>query len=529
VSIDELDLLLLVGSVVLLVAIAAVRLAVGSGLPTLLLYLGLGLLLGEDALGLDFDDDELARALGYAALVLILAEGGLTTHWRAIRPVVPAAAALAVVGTGISVGVVGLASHVLLDLGWRDALLVGAVLSPTDSAAVFSVLRRVPLPPRLGGLLEAESGFNDAPAIILVVALAGSEALSWWELVGLLGYELALGAVVGVAVGVAGAWGVRRIALPSSGLYPLAVLTLCVTAYGAAAVAHASGFLAVYVAALVLGNSRLPHRPATRGFVEGVGWLAQIGLFVMLGLLATPSELGGSILPALGVGIVLLVVARPLSVVASLAPFGYRPSPPDPSDPSAAPDTSEHADDEDGGGRIHWRLPTSWHERALLSWAGLRGAVPVVLATVPADDDVFNLVFVLVVVFTVVQAPTLPWVARRLGVAAAGEAQELDIESSPLTRLDADLLQVSVQAGSRLVGVEVFELALPEGAAVTLVVREGRAFVPRPSTPLRAGDDLILVATEQVRADVERRLRLVSRGGRLAGWHHPSRRPRRRP
>ena len=262
-SIEELDVLLLVGSVVLLVAIAAVRLAVGSGLPTLLLYLGLGLLLGEDALGLEFDDAELARAMGYAALVLILAEGGLTTHWREIRPAVPAAASLAVVGTGISVGVVGLASHVLLDLGWRDALLVGAVLSPTDSAAVFSVLRRVPLPPRLGGLLEAESGFNDAPAVILVVALAGSEALTWWELLGLIGYELALGAVVGVAVGWAGAWGVRRIALPSSGLYPLAVLTLCVTAYGAAAVAHASGFLAVYVAALVLGNSRLPHRAST--------------------------------------------------------------------------------------------------------------------------------------------------------------------------------------------------------------------------------------------------------------------------
>jgi cell volume regulation protein A len=524
VSIDDLDLLLLVGSVVLLVAIAAVRLAVGSGLPSLLLYLGLGLVLGEDALGLDFDDAELARALGYAALVLILAEGGLTTHWREIRPTVPAAASLAVVGTGISVGVVGLASHVLLDLDWRDALLVGAVLAPTDSAAVFSVLRRVPLPSRLGGLLEAESGFNDAPVIILVVALAGSEALTWWELLGLIGYELAVGAVVGIAVGVAGAWGVRRIALPSSGLYPLAVLTLCVTAYGAAAVAHASGFLAVYVAALVLGNSRLPHRPATRGFVEGVGWLAQIGLFVMLGLLATPSELGGSILPALGVGLVLLVVARPLSVVLSLLPFGYRHPP---SDPTAL----DPVDDApaDGGPRVRWRLPTSWPERALLSWAGLRGAVPVVLATVPADDDVFNLVFVLVIVFTIVQAPTLPWVARRLGVAASGEMLELDIESSPLTRLDADLLQVSVQPGSRLVGVEVFELALPEGAAVTLVVREGRAFVPRPSTPLRAGDDLILVATEQVRADVERRLRLVSRGGRLAGWHHPGRRPRRRP
>src|SRR5215203_130347 len=516
-STDELDLLLLVGSVVLLVAIAAVRLAVGSGLPTLLLYLGLGLVLGEDALGLDFDDAELARALGYAALVLILAEGGLTTSWRSIRPAVPAAAALAVIGTGISVGVLGAASHTLLDLGWRDAFLVGAVLSPTDSAAVFSVLRRVPLPPRLGGLLEAESGFNDAPVIILVVALAGSEALSAWELVGLLGYELAFGAVVGLAVGFAGAWWVRRIALPSSGLYPLAVLTLCVTAYGAAAVAHASGFLAVYVAALVLGNARLPHRPATRGFVEGVGWLAQIGLFVMLGLLATPSELGGSILPALGVGLVLLVVARPLSVLASLLPFRHRVAPSDPAahDPVDDEPAASSGPGIGRAGGFQWRLPTSWQERALLSWAGLRGAVPVVLATVPADDDVFNLVFVLVIVFTIVQAPALPWVARRLGVAASGEMHELDIESSPLTRLDADLLQVSVQPGSRLVGVEVFELALPEGAAVTLVVREGRAFVPRPSTPLRARDDVILVATEQVRGAVERRLRAVSRYGRL--------------
>jgi cell volume regulation protein A len=516
-STDELDLLLLLGSVVLLVAIAAVRLAVGSGLPTLLLYLGLGLLLGEDALGVEFDNDQLARSLGYAALVLILAEGGLTTSWRSIRPTVPAAASLAVVGTGISVAVVGGAAHLLLDLGWRDALLVGAVLSPTDSAAVFSVLRRVPLPPRLGGLLEAESGFNDAPVIILVVALAGSEALTWWELLGLIGYELALGGLLGLAVGFAGAWGVRRIALPSSGLYPLAVLALCVTAYGAAAVVHASGFLAVYVAALVLGNARLPHRPATRGFVEGVGWLAQIGLFVMLGLLATPRELGGSILPALGVGLVLLVLARPVSVAVSLAPFGRRRA------------GEEDPLDDESADYHWWRLPTTWQERAVLSWAGLRGAVPVVLATVPADDDVFNLVFVLVIAFTLVQAPTLPWVARRLGLAATGEAQQLDIESSPLTRLDADLLQVSVQEGSRLVGVEVFELNLPEGAAVTLVIREGRAFVPRPSTPLRAGDDVILVTTEQVRSAVERRLRAVSRHGRLAGWHHPSRRPRRRP
>jgi cell volume regulation protein A len=484
VTADRLDVLLLVGAVVLLVGIAAVRLSVGTGLPSLLLYLGLGLVLGENAIGLHFDDAGLAQALGYAALVVILAEGGLTTSWRTIRPAVPAAAALATVGVAVSVVVTAAAARLLLDLDWRAALLLGAVLAPTDSAAVFSVLRRVPLPHRLAGLLEAESGFNDAPVVILVVALAATSTPTWYGLLGLLGYELVAGAAVGIAVGWLGAWGVRRIALPASGLYPLAVMALCVTAYGAAAVAHASGFLAVYLAALVLGNSRLPHRPATRGFAEGAAWLAQIGLFVMLGLLATPSELGSSVLPALGIGLALLLVARPLAVLTST--LGFR---------------------------------TPWRERAFLSWAGLRGAVPVVLATVTRDRDVFNVVFVLVVVFTLVQGPTLPWVARRLRLITAGEAQELDIESSPLTRLDADLLHVSVPLGSRLAGVEIFELRLPVGAAVTLVVRDGAAFVPSVTTGLRARDELIVVATGSVRDEVEHRLRAVARSGRLAGWH----------
>ena len=435
---------------------------------------------------------------------MILAEGGLTTPWEGIRSAVPAAASLATVGTAVSVGVVGVAAHLLLDVGWRTRCSSVRSSSPTDSAAVFSVLRKVPLPPRLGGLLEAESGFNDAPVVILVVALAstGHSVPSWWELLLLIGYELVLGAIVGVAVGYSGSWGLRRIALPSSGLYPLAVLALCVTAYGAAAVAHGSGFLAIYVAGLVLGNARLPHRSASRGFVEGTGWLAQIGLFVMLGLLATPAELGPSLLPALGIGLVLLLVARPASVLVSMLPFQLRGRP--------------------------WHFPTNRRERVLLSWAGLRGAVPIVLATVSGDPDVFNLVFVLVIVFTLVQAPTLPRVARRLGVVAEGEAQPLDIESSPLTRLDADLLQVHVEEGSLLAGVEVFELSLPAGAAVSLIVRAGSAFVPRASTPLQAGDDLILVATESVRREVERRLQAVSRRGRLADWVIPLR-PHRRP
>jgi cell volume regulation protein A len=404
---------------------------------------------------------------------------------------VPGAVLLSTVGTAVSVTVTAAAAHPLLGLGWRESFVVGAVLAPTDAAAVFSVLRRVPLPPRIVGTLEAESGFNDAPVVILVVALASTDAPTWWSLAGLIVYELAAGGLIGLAVGWLGAWGVRRIALPVSGLYPLAVLALCVTAYGAAAVLHASGFLAVYLAALVLGNARLPHRPATRGFAEGTAWLAQIGLFVMLGLLATPSNLASSILPALAVGLVLLVLARPLAVLASLSP-----------------------------------LRVGWRDQAFLSWAGLRGAVPVVLSTVPGDPAIFNLVFVLVIAFTLLQTPVLPWVARRLGVAGREQTLTLDIESSPLTRLDADLLQLSVPSGSLLTGVELFELRLPTGAAVMLVVRDDSAFVPTPTTALRAGDELIVVTLESLRSEVEQRFHAVSRAGRLAGWHERTRRAR---
>ncbi|RJK97843.1 potassium/proton antiporter [Vallicoccus soli] len=492
---DDLGPVLLVAACVLLLAVLAVRLSVRSGLPSLLLYVGLGLLLGEDVLGLDFDDAELTGVLGYAALAVILAEGGLTTSWRSIRPAVPAAAVLATVGSLVSVAVTGAAAYVLLVPDWGLALLLGAVVSSTDAAAVFSVLRRVPLPRRLVGMLEAEAGFNDAPVVILVVALAESlvhgEGLDPLGIAGELVLELAVGAVVGLGVGRAGALLLQRVSLPSSGLYPITVLGLALGAYGAAAVAHGSGFLAVYLAALVLGNSRLAHGPATRGFAEGVAWVAQIGLFVMLGLLVTPHELGPAVLPALGIGAALLLLARPLSVLVSATPFGLGP-----------------------------------REQALLSWAGLRGAVPIVLATVPVVEGVersqlvFDVVFVLVVAFTLVQGPTLPAVARALRLRGdPEEARELDVDASPLTHLGADLLTVTIPEGSRLNGVQVFELRLPAGCAVTLVVRGGTAVVPDRRTILRHGDELLVVATSGDREEAERRLRAVSLHGRLADWH----------
>ncbi|MCX4692816.1 potassium/proton antiporter [Streptomyces sp. NBC_01408] len=475
----------------LLVAVAAVRISSRSGLPSLLIYLGIGIAIGQDGIGnVVFDNAELTQVIGYAALVVILAEGGLGTKWKEIKPALPAAVVLSLVGVAVSVGVTAAGAHYLVGLEWRQALLIGAVVSSTDAAAVFSVLRKVPLPSRITGVLEAESGFNDAPVVILVVAFSTVGPVDeWYVLLGKIALELAIGAAIGLTVGFLGAYGLRHVALPASGLYPIAVMAIAITAYAAGAMAHGSGFLAVYLAAMVLGNAKLPHWPATRGFADGLGWIAQIGMFVLLGLLVTPHELVHDFWPAVVIGLVLTMVARPLEVFVSLLPF---------------------------------RVP--WREQALMSWAGLRGAVPIILATIPmvsgieGSDRVFNIVFVLVVVYTLVQGPTLPWLARKLELGDSEEPADLGIESAPLEKLRGHLLSFAIPPASRMHGVEVSELRLPAGASVTLVVRDGKSFVPMPSTVLRREDELLVVATDPVRDAAEARLRAVARGGKLAGW-----------
>ncbi len=482
---------LLAGCGVLLVAILAVRASVRAGLPSLLLYLLIGVGLGDAGLGVHFSDAEVANALGFAALVIILAEGGLTTNWSEMRPVARIGLSLATLGVAVSVTVVAVVAHLLFGMSWQIAVLLGALTSPTDAAAVFSVLRRVPLPRRLNSILEAESGLNDAPTVVLVtlVSASGHHALAGFF--GEVAFELAVGVLGGVLIGFGGAWLMRRAALPSSGLYPLAVLAFAVLAYAATATVHGSGFAAVYVAALILGNSELPHRAATRSFAEGMAWLAQIGLFVMLGLLVSPGRITWEHLGlAVAAGLVLTFVARPLSVlVASVV------------------------------------QPMPLRELAFVSWAGLRGAVPIVLATIPLARGVtgatrlFDIVFVMVVIYTLVTAPTLPAAARWLKVARRSEPRDLEVEAAPLERIAADLLMVTISPKSLMHGVEVGELRLPKGVSVSLIVRDGTTLVPQPRTVLRRGDELLVVATRKAREAAEARLRAVSRGGRLARWH----------
>ncbi|HEX6151876.1 potassium/proton antiporter [Nocardioides sp.] len=488
----DLNGVVLAGSAVLLLAVAAVRLSTRAGLPSLLVYLAIGLALGEAGLGLRFEDADLTQVLGTLALAVILAEGGFTTRWDVVRPVAPLAGVLATFGVFVSVAITTSLVWLVLDVDLRTAIVLGAVASSTDAAAVFAVLRRLPIRPRLRAIVEAESGFNDPPVIILVTVVT-SDA---WETAGPAGiagqvaYQLTVGVVVGVLVARVGAWVLAGSALPASGLYPLATLAIAFLAFAVAGVVGGSALMAIYVAGLVLGNSRLPHRRTTDSFVEGLAWLAQIGLFVLLGLLASPDRLLAALPTALVVGGALTLVARPLSVVLCAAPF-----------------------------RVRWR------DQVFISWAGLRGAVPIVLATIPISvglpgaERIFDVVFLLVVLFTLVQGPTLPAVARWTGAALPVSAYDVGIDSAPLEELDAILLQFSVPVGSRLSGVEVDELRLPRGAALALLLRDDELFVPSGRTVLRAGDHGLIATAARHRRYIERRLREVNRGGRLAEWY----------
>lgn len=487
----DLELVILGASLVLLTGVAAVGISARAGLPSLLLYLAIGLAIGEAGLGLQFENVDLTMTLSTIALAVILAEGGFSTRWDVIRPVVGLSALLATLGVAVSVALTAGIAWLLLDVDVRTALLLGAVVGSTDAAATFSIMRRLPILPRIRSTLEAESGFNDPPVIILVTVVASDAwyVASGWEIAGRVAYQLVLGALCGLVIAWLGQRLLAHSALPAVGLYPLATFAILFLAFAAGGLVGASGLMAIYVAGLWLGNAKLPHRQATAGFADGMGWLAQIGLFVLLGLLASPGRLLDAVVPATIVGLGLTLVARPVSVVLCAS---------------------------------WWRVP--WRHQVFLSWAGLRGAVPIVLATIPITERlpsatrIFDVVFLLVAGFVLIQAPLLPWLARRTGIVVE-RAEEIDVESARLEQMDASLLQFEVPPGSRLHGVYADDLRLPTRAVLALVARGKDILVPGRHTTLREGDHLLLAVPDDVRDATEDRLRAVSRGGRLGVWH----------
>ena len=488
----SIDVLLLGGAAIVVLGVVVAKIGDRLGLPALLLFLGIGVLMGAPSGWTSFNNASLAHDLGFAALVLILADGGLATKWRDMRSAVGPAVVLSTVGVAVTIALLGGFLH-LIGIPLAAAVLVAATMAPTDSAAVFSILRKAPLPPRVKAMLEGESGLNDAPTVLLVFAATslamGTTSYSDLPFTALLILgELLGGLVLGAAFGWLGSKLLRNLALPSSGLYPLASLGWAVIAYGLGTLVHVSGFAAVYVCSVVLSNSKLPHRHATRSFAEGIGWIAQIGLFVMLGLLSVPTRITLQVVvyATLG-GLFLTFVARPISVWVSLVLF---------------------------------KIPI--REQVFVSWAGLRGAVPIILATVPlaaglgVAPQVFDYVFVSVIVLTLLNAPSLLWVAKKLGLSS--DARDVDIEVAPMDAVEADLLQVRIAEESRLHGVSVSELRLPPNCQISLVIRGDRTFTPHGRDILRSGDEILVVTPSAVRGMVEERLRAVDKSGRLAGW-----------
>ncbi|HZH23276.1 MAG TPA: potassium/proton antiporter, partial [Solirubrobacteraceae bacterium] len=431
--------ILIVGAL-LAAALAASLVAGRVRLPGLVLFLGLGMAIGSDGLHLiEFDDFQVAETIGVIALALILFEGGLTAGWEEIRPVLRPAIGLALPGTLVTAGVAGLAASWLFDFSTLEGLLVGAIVSSTDGAAVFSLLRGAGLRKRLERTLEGEAGFNDPIAVLLVLGF-----IEWIlhpgygivDMLGLFAQQLGLGLVAGVAIGWLATQAFESMRLSSPGLYPVASLATAALAYGAAETLGGSGFLAVYLAGLGLGSANIPAKRTVTAFHEGMAWVAQLTMFLTLGLLVFPADLGEVAWRGTLLALVIVFVARPLATALGTLGSGF-----------------------------------SVREKGLLGWAGLRGAVPVVLATFPVIEEVpqsetfFNIVFFAVLLSTLLQGTTIDTVARRLGVTSDEPARSASIlEVGAVRELGADVIEHMIRPADAAAGARLRDLGLPRDA-----------------------------------------------------------------
>jgi cell volume regulation protein A len=497
------QLLLFTG--LLLAAGLAASLAAGRlRLPGLVLVLALGMLIGSDGLGwIDFDDFELARQAGIVAVAMILFEGGLSSGFDEIRPVLRTSILLATLGTLATAALTAVAAALILDLDTLPALLLGSTVAATDAAAVFAVLRGSTLRRRLARTLEGESGLNDPIAILLVIGCIEAiqePSFGLPDALLLVVEELSIGLVVGLAIGFGSTVVLRRVRLPSAGLYPVASIATAALAYGVADTLHGSGFLSVYLAGLVLGTATTPARRTIVTFHDGLAWIAQLALFLILGLLVFPEDLGAIALEGTAIALVTAVLARPLATLLVTIGQGF-----------------------------------SVGEKIVLGWAGLRGAVPVVFATFAVTEGIdggltiFNVTFFVVLFSTVLQGATIEPVARLLGVRSDEAAIPAPlVEPVLLNRLGAEVIQFPVREGDAVVGHAVRELGLPREALLNVVVRGERAIPPRGSTVVEAGDHLHVIVRQEAAIEFRELLRRW-RTGPLGVRERPRPKPRSRP
>jgi len=468
------DIYLLVGAVLLVVSVLASKLSIRYGIPSLLIFLGIGMAIGSDGLNwIYFDDHQLAQSLGIVALAYILFSGGLDTNWKRIRPVLNPALSLATLGVLISAAVIGLCAVWLLNFSWIEGLLLGAIVSSTDAAAVFSVLKSnaMGFKYRLKELIELESGTNDPMAIFLTIGLIsilGNDEADWLSFILLFITQMGFGILFGFVFGKLFTWTVNKIDLVYDGLYPVLMVGLISFVYAVTDLVNGSGFLAVYIVGVVMSSSGFVHQRSLTNFFDGVGWLMQIVMFLMLGLLVFPSQ----VIPVAGVSLLialaLIFIARPLSVFISLLFTQY-----------------------------------SRRSKLMVSWIGLRGAVPIILATFPLvaglnnADLIFSIVFFVVLTSVLIQGTSIPVVARWLHVNMPFSKQtRYPIQFEPDVDTKSVLKEIVVQDGFQIVGQKIVDLHLPENVLIVLINREGKFIVPKGTTIIQAEDKLLLLATK---------------------------------
>jgi cell volume regulation protein A len=472
----QIEELLLLGGLLVLVGTASSRFSSRFGVPLLLLFIGIGMLAGSEGIGgIQFADYHIAHGIATFALAVILFDGGLRTSIQEVRSAMAPAGALATVGVLVTAGIVGAAATALLGIPLLPGLLLGSIVASTDAAAVFTVLRGsgLNLPRRLRSTLELESGINDPTAIFLTVGLLEvmlGHISPGSGLAILFAKQMIIGTIAGVVIGKLAVRLINFIQLDAPGLYPVMTLASGIFAFGLAARLGGSGFLSVYLAGACIGNARITFQRGVLLFMDGSAWLAQITMFVLLGLLSDPSRIMASAGPALLVTAVLIFVARPVAVLVSLLPFRFRIA-----------------------------------ELLLISWSGLKGAVPIVLATypllmkAPGSQNLFDVVFFVVLLSTAAQVWTLPWVAKRLGLHAPGApTAPVALEIMSVRHLGADIIDYVVNEGSHAAGLRIRELALPDDAVIAMIARGTRIIPPRGSTRIEAGDHVFFVVSPVV-------------------------------
>lgn len=478
----SIEYFLIYGALLLIAGVAASKLSDRFGIPALLLFLGIGMLAGSDGPGgIYFDDPLLAQNLGTIALVVILFSGGLDTSWKSIRPVIKEGILLATLGVFVTAGVMGLIIHWLLRISLLEGMLIGAIISSTDAAAVFSILRSrgIRLKGKLQPLLELESGSNDPMAVFLTIGLAqlilnpqqGILALVWMFI-----RQVGIGLALGILFGKGTLLLLNRLRLNSNGLNPVLTIAASFLAFGLTNVLGGSGFLAVYVAGVVMGREDFLHKRSILAFYDGLAWLMQIVMFLVLGLLVFPSHISAVVLPGLAVALGLVFIARPLAVMLSLSLTQFK-----------------------------------FNEKVFISWVGLRGAVPIILATYPRvmgiqpATDIFNIVFFVVILSVLLQGSTMGIVARRLKLISTEESsQAYPLQLVSGSEWKGTLKEMTLPEDSWAIGKAIYELGLPDQYLVVLISRHGDFIVPNGGLILEPNDKMLGLALEDIHDQVER-------------------------